>query len=246
MMEEQVKQLKEYMDNSSYTVAVTGAGISYMYGMRRFKEDAARTNMPRMMSSGYVKKHPDEVYAVFKDAFLDATFEKGPSPVHYQMAELEKRGLLQGIVTQNLDHLHQLAGSENVVAFMGDFSNTVCIDCGARYDDINVWNQGEMPRCPKCGGYLLPVFFERSGRLLPGGRSETSEWIKQAQDMIAQAELVIFIGTTGFQSDQYLAKLRSSTKLVQINPGNTMFDQIVNLNIRKDAEKVFNQILAEE
>ncbi len=245
-MEEEVKKLKDYMDASSYTVAVTGSGISYLSGMRRFKQLAGRNNMPRLLSAGYIKKHPDEIYSLFKDAFLDAIFEKGPSPVHYQLAELEKKGLLQGIVTQNLDHLHTLAGSENVVAFMGDFSDTVCIDCGARYEDINVWNQGGMPRCPKCGGYLLPVYFSRFGLRSAGNRSESNEWMEQAEDMIAQANLLLIIGTTGFHSDQYMSKMKPSTKMVQINPGSTMFDQTADLNIRMDAEKVLGQILAEE
>ncbi len=245
-MDQQIEKLKEYMDESSYTVAITGSGISYLSGMRRFKQMAGRNNMPRMLSANYVKKHPDEIYKLFYDSFLYAVFEKGPSPVHYQLAELEKKGKLQGIVTQNLDHLHTLAGSENVVAFMGDFADTTCIDCGAQYHDINVWNQGEMPRCPECGGYLLPVYFSRFGLRSMGGRGESNQWMEQAKDMIAKADLLLVIGTTGFHSDEYLSKLRQSTKIVQINPGSTMFDQMADLNIRMDAEQVFDQILAEE
>ncbi len=245
-MDEQVKKLKEYMDASGDTVAVTGSGISYLSGMRRFKQMAGRSSMPRMMSANYVKKHPDEVYSLFWDAFLYATFDKGPSPVHYQLAELEKRGQLQGIVTQNLDHLHTLAGSQNVVAFMGDFSDTVCIDCGAQYHDINVWNQGHMPTCEKCGGYLMPVFFARMGLRSSAERSESNDWMEQAKDMIAKADLILVIGTTGFHSEEYMSRMKQSAKIVQINPGSTVFDQMAVLNIRMDAEKVFNQILADE
>ncbi len=241
-MDEQVKKLKEYMDESTDTVAVTGAGISYMYGIRRFKQDAG-DGWTRKVTPNYIKSHPEEVYALFKDAFLDATFEKGPGPVHFQLAKLEKEGKLQGIVTQNLDYLHNLAGSKNVVAFMGSFADTICLDCKARYDDINVWNQGKMPVCPKCGGYLVPVYFSHFGHRFGGGRNEGSEFMEKAQDMIEKADLLVVIGTTGFHSDEYLAKLRSSTKIVQINPGSTIFDQMAVLNIRMDAEEVFNQIL---
>ncbi len=246
IMDEDVKKLKEYMDRSGNTVAVTGAGISYMYGMRRFKQVAGEGSWSRKVTPNYIKSHPDEIYALFKDAFLDAIFEKGPGPVHYQLAELEKRGKISGIVTQNLDYLHDMAGSSNVAAFMGSFADTVCLDCGARYKDINVWNHGEMPRCPKCGGYLVPVYFSRFGHRFGAGRNEGSEFMEKAQDMIAQADLLIVIGTTGFHSDEYLAKLRKSTEIVQINPGSTMFDNMAVLNIRMDAEKVFSQILAEE
>ncbi len=183
---------------------------------------------------------------MFKDSFLDAIFEKGPSLVHYQLAELEKQGKLQGIVTQNLDELHTLAGSTNVVAFMGSFADNACMDCKAYYHDINVWNQGEMPHCPKCGGYLLPVYFDRFGHRLSADGNDPNQWMEQAKDMIAHADLLLIIGTTGFHSDEYMSRLRPSTKMVQINPGRTMFDRMVDLNIRMDAEKVFHQILNEK
>ncbi len=244
-MDDQVKKFKDYLDESRNTVAVTGAGISYMYGMRRFKQDAG-DGWAKRVTPNYINSHPDEVYALFKDAFLDATFEKGPSEVHYQLAELEERGKLQGIVTQNLDYLHELAGSKNVVAFMGSFANNICLDCKTRLDDINIWNQGKMPVCPKCGGYLVPVYFSRFEHRLGGGRNAGNEFMEQAQDMIAQAELLVVIGTTGFHSDEYLKKMKKSTKIVQINPGSTMFDQMAVLNLRMDAEEVFNQILEEE
>lgn len=245
-MDEQVQELKEYMDESNYTVAITGAGISYLYGMRRLKQQIGQNNLTQKFSPDYIKSHPDEIYALFKDSFLDVIFEIGPSPVHYQLAELEKRGELQGIVTQNLDCLHSLAGSQNVVAFMGSFADNICLDCGARLHDVNVWKLGEMPRCPKCGGYLIPEYFARLGRGFAAGRPGSNEWMDKAKEMIAQAELLLVIGTTGFHSDEYLSGLRPSTKIVQINPGHTMFDEMAVLNIRMDAETVLNQILTED
>ncbi len=242
-MDEQVQKLKNYMDESGYTVAITGAGISYMYGMRRFKQLAGEGSWRGKMSAHYIKSHPDEIFELFKGAFLDAIFEKGPGPVHYQLAKLEEQGYIQGIVTQNLDYLHNLAGSKNVVAFMGSFADTVCLDCGAEYHDINVWKDvNELPRCEQCGGYLLPAYFYRMTRRFGAGKNE---WMEQAKDMIAKADLLVVIGTTGFHSDEYLKKMRPDTKIVQINPGSTMFDEMAVLNIRMDAEKVFDEILTE-
>ncbi len=239
-MDEQSAKLKEYIDTSNYTVAVTGGGISYMYGMRRLKQHAGRAGAMQELSPRHVKKHPEEAYALFKDSFLDATFEKGPSPVHYQLAQLEKQGKLQGIVTQNMDHLHSLAGSTNVAEFMGSFADSVCMECGEEYNDINLWNNGKMPKCSKCGGYLMPICFDRMGK---AGSAKTSLAMQKAQDMIGKADLLLVIGTTGFRSDEYLAKLRPSTKIVQINPGVTAFDQVADLNIKMDAEKVLDQVL---
>ncbi len=67
-----------------------------------------------------------------------------------------------------------------------------------------------------------------------------------AADMIAKADLVIIIGTTGFRSEEYLSRLRRSTKLVQINPGSTVFDSMIDLNIKMDAARVFDEILSAE
>ncbi len=91
-MKEEYSQLKAYMAQSNNTVAVTGAGISYLYGMRRLKQSVGRLNAGRIFSAPYVRKNPEKFYAVMKDAFLDATFVKGPSTVHKQLAELERQG----------------------------------------------------------------------------------------------------------------------------------------------------------
>ncbi len=243
-MDKQVEQLKEYMDNSKDTIAVTGSGISYMYGMRRLKQQTNRMDLMRKLSPRYVKNHPDDFYAMMKSAFLDATFEMGPGPVHKQLAELEKKGLLQGIVTQNLDCLHQLAGSTNVVEIVGSFADNTCVDCGYRTYDVNVWNEGKAPRCPKCGGYLMPTNFDRNSSTYS---KDAKERMDRAANMIAEADLVMIIGTTGFRSEEYLSKLNTAkTTLVQINPGSTIFDQMVRLNIHMDAEKVFDEILSAE
>lgn len=236
-MDAQIRILSSYIHESKNTVAVTGSGISYLYGMGRLKRQTNRMDLMRKLSPQYVKKHPEEFYQMMKSAFLDATFELGPSPVHKQLAELEKRGLLQGIITQNLDCLHQLAGSTNVVEIVGSFADNICVECGERFHDVNVWNKGKAPRCPKCGCALMPANFDRNA---PGNGN-----MARAIEMIASSDLVLIIGTSGFRSEEYLSKLRASTKLVQINPGSTVFDAMVDLNLHLDAEKVFDEILRE-
>ena len=239
-MKREYVQLKEYIERSSKTVAVTGAGISYLYGMRRLKESVGRMNAGRIFSAPYVRKNPEKFYAVMKDAFLDATFVMGPSTVHKQLAELERQGKLCGIVTQNLDCLHTVAGSQNVIEFQGSFRDNICIDCGTRCYDYQVWNQGHMPRCEKCGAPLMPTAFCRDN----GTSTEVSrESMRKAADLIAQADLVLVIGTTGFRSEEYLSSMKAETRLVQINPSATQFDQIAALNIRADAAEALDAVL---
>ncbi len=237
-MRQEYIRLKEYIAASNRTVVVTGAGISYLYGMRRFKQNVGRMNAGRIFSAAYVKKNPEEFYRIMRDSFLDATFVKGPSKVHRQLAEMEGRGMIYGIVTQNLDCLHTIAGSRNVAEFQGSFQDNVCVDCGARSYDYSVWNQGHIPRCEKCGAPLMPATFCRS---LPS--SESQAGMRKAIDMIAGADLVIIIGTTGFRSDEYLSRMKRSTKIMQINPSETVFDSMADLNIRADAAEALDAVL---
>ncbi|MCD7825227.1 MAG: hypothetical protein LUH14_04605 [Clostridiaceae bacterium] len=239
-MKSEYMQLKEYMDHSEKAVAVTGAGISYLYGMRRLKQSVGRMNAGRIFSVSYVRKNPEKFYEVMKDAFLDATFAKGPSVVHKQLAELEKQGKIYGIVTQNLDCLHTIAGSENVVEFQGSFQDNICIGCGSRCYDYHVWNQGHMPLCEKCGAPLMPTAFCSAGR---ASADVSQESMRKAVGLISQADLVIVVGTTGFRSDEYLSRMKAGTKLVQINPSATEFDRIADLNIRADAAEAFDAVL---
>lgn len=233
-MKSEYAKLKEYIESSGKTVAVTGAGISYLYGMRRLKQSVGMINSRRVFSADYVNKNPEKFYEIMKDAFLDATFIKGPSAVHRQLAELEKQGKLYGIVTQNMDCLHTIAGSKNVAEFQGSFGDNTCIGCKTRYNDYNIWNQGHMPRCEKCGSPIMPSTF---------AGENTGEAMKKATDMIAEADLVIIIGTTGFRSEEYLSKLRKDTKIVQINLSATQFDTIADLNIRADAAEVLDAVI---
>ncbi|MCD8364751.1 MAG: hypothetical protein LUC83_02855 [Clostridiales bacterium] len=239
-MKEECRQLREYMNQSNKTVAVTGAGISYLYGMRRLKQSVGLMNARRVFSVSYVRKNPEKFYEVMKDAFLDATFVKGPSTVHKQLAKLESEGKIYGIVTQNLDCLHTIAGSKNVVEFQGSFQDNICVGCGNRSCDYQIWNQGHMPRCEKCGEPLMPAGFYMDAGIRD---SVSRENMRKAADMISEADLVLIIGTTGFRSDEYLSRMKESAKLVQINPSATEFDRIADLNIRADAAEALDAVM---
>ncbi len=170
---------------------------------------------------------------------MDATFVKGPSAVHKQLAELEDGGRLFGVVTQNMDCLHTIAGSKNVAEFQGSFADNICIDCGERVHDYSIWNEGHMPRCKKCGAPIMPVSFcEESGI-----RCEIlNAAMGKAVNMIAAADLVLIIGTTGFRSEEYMSRKRPNARIVQINPAATKFDTVSDLNIRSDAAEALSVI----
>ncbi len=234
------EQLREYLNNCNRTVAVTGAGISYLYGMRRLKQSVGLMNSRQVLSPSFVRSNPDEFYRIVKTSFLDATFIKGPSEVHKQLATLEKCGLLYGIITQNMDCLHTIAGSKNVVEFQGSFQDNICVDCGTRHFGYKIWNHGHTPTCEKCGSPLMPTMFCRENKL---SEQVSKESMKKATEMISEADLVIIIGTTGFRSDEYLKKMRKGTKLVQINPSETQLDQVADWNIHADAAEILGEVM---
>ena len=150
-MEEQILRLQNYINGSRYTVAITGAGISMAAGIMDF----AHMNFPlvlQMSSSAVLKSAPNHYYNTARKAFLNAMFENGPSIAHRKLEEYERRGLLQGVITTNIDCLHTMAGSRNVAEIQGSFGFNKCLKCGQEYNDVQIWNQGKAPRCEKCGG----------------------------------------------------------------------------------------------
>ena len=113
-------------------------------------------------------------------------FENGPSIAHRKLAEYERRGLLQGVITTNIDCLHTLAGSRNVAEIQGSFGFNKCLKCGQEYNDVQIWNQGKVPRCEKCGGVIgaFPVY-KHIGLL--------EDEVRKARSFVAQAGFIILI-----------------------------------------------------
>lgn len=232
MMQEQILRLQNYINGSSYTVAITGAGISMSAGIMDF----SHMNFPlvlQMSSSAVLKSAPNHYYNIARKAFLDAMFENGPSVAHRKLAEYERRGLLQGVITTNIDCLHTLAGSKNVAEIQGSFGFNKCLKCGQDYNDVMIWNQGRAPLCEKCGGVIgaFPVY-KHIGLL--------EDEVRRARSFVAQAELVIIIGARGSYGGVYYPYIRPDAKIVQINPKTTQFDDVAVLNIQKEADVVFS------
>jgi len=232
MMQEQILRLQNYINGSSYTVAITGAGISMSAGIMDF----SHMNFPlvlQMSSSAVLKSAPNHYYNTARKAFLDAMFENGPSIAHRKLAEYERRGLLQGVITTNIDCLHTLAGSKNVAEIQGSFGFNKCLKCGQDYNDVMIWNQGRAPLCEKCGGVIgaFPVY-KHIGLL--------EDEVRRARSFVAQAELVIIIGARGSYGGVYYPYIRPDAKIVQINPKTTQFDDVAVLNIQKEADVVFS------
>jgi NAD-dependent deacetylase len=232
-MDEQIRQLQQMIDESRFTLVITGAGISVASGIPSMHGLNLAETL-QFASTTVLKMAPEHYYRVARHSFLDAIFENGPSLSHKKLAELEKKGKVQGIITTNLDNLHSLAGSKNVAEIQGSFAVNACLKCGKRNNDVNIWNQGKAPRC-ECGRlYACWPVYAHVGLY--------NDDVPKAQEWARKAELVIVVGAIGNYGGVYWNHIRSSAKIVQINPTHTQFDSCSFLNIRKKCDEVFAEL----
>ncbi len=230
-IDEQIQELYLALHESPFTVAITGAGISIAAG------GVTMNGMMRdFRGSGMRSGDPQKMYDAFDKAFFRSMFDHGPTYAHKALAELEQMGKLQGIITTNGDCLHTTAGSKNVAEIQGSYQVNVCTGCGQYTYDYNIWNQGHMPACEKCGSMILPYAqYSHIGLYDPA--------LRQAQEWMAQAELILIIGATGCYTSTYWDYKKRNAKIIQINPGRTCFDSEAYLNIREEADPVFEKLM---
>jgi NAD-dependent deacetylase len=187
-LDEAIRQIR----HSSRTVAFTGAGVSVESGIPPFRGKDGLWNRydPVFLDIGYFHKHPAESWRLIKEIFYDFFGQAGPNAAHLCLAELEQKGLLHSIITQNIDNLHYAAGSREVFEFHGNSRDLVCQSCSRTWSVKEIGLKDLPPRCPDCGTVLKPnfVFF---GEPIPEPASTNS--FREAE----QADIFILIGTTG-------------------------------------------------
>ncbi len=190
--EKQILQAAEALKNARRAIAFTGAGISVESGIPPFRGPNGIWSKydPQVLELDYFFAHPKEAWAVIKEIFYSFFGQAKPNPAHYACARLENAGLLAGVITQNIDGLHQAAGSRRVIEYHGTSRTLTCTECGAKIAATPDLLEELPPKCPKCGGLLKPdfVFF---GEAIPQKAQEES-W---AETRLADVWLVV--GTTG-------------------------------------------------
>ncbi len=236
-MDSQTEQLKEYIDNSPHTVAITGAGISFASGGLSFDHSSPESMQEMMIlaSAEALKNDPERYYRVLDQAFLHSMFAIGPNVAHKTLARLEAVGKLDGIITTNVDCLHTMAGSKNVAEIQGSFQVNRCTSCGKHYDDYRIWSHGTVPECPECGAKIWTFPFYSNIGLY-------KEKVKEARKLISKAKLILIIGANGSYGGAYWPYRNRRAKIVQINPGSTGFDRAADLNIRRGSDEVFAEL----
>jgi NAD-dependent deacetylase len=186
-----VERLAELFERRRPCVVLTGAGVSTESGIPDFRSAEGIWATYDPMEVAHIdafRREPARVWE-FYGRRLDALAQAQPNDGHRALAELEERGWIRGIVTQNVDGLHRAAGSQEVVEVHGSLREAECIHCGVRVPIADAVAQLPLPACPECGEVLKPgvVMF---GELLPAAA------IEQAQRLAGEAGLLLVVGSS--------------------------------------------------
>jgi NAD-dependent deacetylase len=192
---DQADRLAELIRESSSTVALTGAGISVPSGIPDFRSPGEglweKVDPMKVAHIDAFRRDPAEFWSFYRPRFA-MLGDKEPNDAHRALAELERRGLLDAVITQNIDQLHHKAGSERVIEVHGSIRTSTCQSCGlefAQEDVEGLFDAEGVARCSDCAGPVKPdvVLF---GELLP------SDAMAEAESLAAGAELMLCVGSS--------------------------------------------------
>ena len=218
-------------------VVFTGAGVSVESGIAPFTGNGGLWNKydPKFIEINFFYNNPQQSWQEMKKIFFNDMHEAKPNKAHQVIARLETAGFVRGVITQNIDGLHQRAGSKNVQEFHGTIHTLSCVKCARKYDLENV-DLDEVPPTCLCGGILKPdfVFY---GEGIPARAYEGS--LELAQN----ADVMIIVGTAGQVmpacSLPFTAK-EFGAKIIEVNPQPSAFtDQITDYYFPQKATEFF-------
>ena len=236
----EIETLKKWIDESDNIVFFGGAGVSTESGIPDFRSVDGIYNMKydyppeQILSHSFFMSRPDEFYRFYRDKMLVEGVQ--PNKAHKALAKLEAEGKLKAVITQNIDGLHQAAGSKEVLELHGAVARNHCMRCGKFYDVEAVRNAPEMvPRC-ECGGIIKPdvVLYEEGLDM---------ELMDRALRYITDAEVLIIGGTSlNVYPAAGLIHYYRGSKLVLLNRGVTPMDNRADLIIRDKIGEVLGAV----
>lgn len=245
---ESIEKLKEIINQSDRIVFFGGAGVSTESGIPDFRSKDGLYNQhdvrfdkyePEYLLSSECLYHNPKVFYEFYRQKMDAR-DIEPNIAHKKLAELEKLGKLKAIITQNIDGLHQKAGSTEVYEIHGTTMKNYCVKCHKTYDTEFIFNsKGPIPRCPGCGGMIRPDV-TLYGEALPG-----DAWNKSMK-AIAKADTLIIAGTSlSVYPAATLIDYFYGDHLVVINRDTTSRDQWAEVVIHDSVGRVLETAICE-
>ncbi len=241
LTDQKLHQAAELLLGSKHTTVFTGAGISIESGIPPFRGVNGLWGQfnPQLLDISFFMQNPLKSWTFIKEVFFDNFGEAQPNMAHKILAKFEEKGLVQAIITQNIDGLHQKAGSNEVYEFHGNLRKLICTKCRKIYRVEDIGLSQLPPKCDSCGSLLKPdfVFF---GEPIPEPANSLS------YGEIEKADLFLVIGTTGEimpASAIPIAFSRTGKKIVEINikPSNYTYS-ITDIFLQDEAAKVLKDL----
>lgn len=236
----EIETLQKWVNESQRIVFFGGAGVSTESGVPDFRSVDGLYNQKydyppeEILSHTFFVRKTDEFYRFYKDKMLYTDVK--PNKAHLKLAELEQAGKLTAVVTQNIDGLHQAAGSKRVYELHGTVHKNYCVDCGKFFDLQYIVDSDGLPKCDKCGGIVKPdvVLYEE-------GLDDST--VSGAVKAITEADMLIIGGTSlNVYPAAGLINYYRGNKLVLINMSKTPMDGRANLCIYEKIGEVLSQI----
>lgn len=245
MDEQKIKSFVSMIKNSKSTVFFGGAGVSTESGVKDYRSEDGLYNTvkqygvspEKILSHTFFMNHPDVFYDFYYTYFLQTQAE--PNAAHIVLAKLEQHGLLDAVITQNIDGLHQAAGNKNVIELHGTVHKYHCFRCGNEFPMRAVKDlSGKIPVCEKCGGNIRPdvVLYEEE---------LTETVVKNAIQAIANSELLIIGGTSlaVYPAAGFLRYFQGEN-IVLINRDETPYDSDASIIFRDKIGEVMSAVMA--
>lgn len=239
MIQKKIELLQTYINNSNNIVFFGGAGVSTESGIKDFRSKDGLYNEKykyppeQILSHSFFYKNTKEFYKFYRDKLN--CLNVLPNICHKYLVKLEKEGKLKAIITQNIDNLHQKAGSTNVIELHGTIYKNYCDKCHKFYPPEYIWNTKDIPKC-NCGGIIKPnvVLYEE-----PLNEFD----ILKAINYIKNSDLLIIAGTslTVYPAASYISYFQGK-HLVIINKDKTPGDNIADLVINDNLGNVFKKL----
>jgi len=238
-LKEKIEALQTILDNGKRIVFFGGAGVSTESGIPDFRSadglyhQKYKYNPETILSHSFFIQKPEEFYEFYRDKMIVTNVE--PNITHRFLAELEEAGKLSGVITQNIDGLHQAGGSKNVIELHGSIHRNYCMKCGKFHPLTAMIGSEPVPLC-ECGGMLKPdvVLYEESLK---------DNDIDTALALISHADVLIVGGTSlsVYPAASFIRYFQGN-HLVLINKSSTPYDNNADLLIQAGLGEVFSNL----
>lgn len=240
-MDEKILTLKKWIDESSNIVFFGGAGVSTESGIPDFRsvdglyQQKYKYPPETIVSHTFLTRRPDEFFEFYKEKMVAPALSAKPNKAHMRLASLEKEGKLKAVITQNIDNLHQDAGSKEVLQLHGTIMKNYCDRCHKKYSVDEVLASKGVPRC-ECGGTIRPdvVLYEEG--LDMDVMDRAIRYIQEADLLIVGGTSLVVYPAAG------LIRYYRGNKLALVNLSETSQDQFADLVIHEKIGEVFSEV----